>query len=428
MYRYISIYVYDMVGVVLSETTHKLLAKAKQVESTIPFRLSTPSKKQLMNIYQTIQRQSSSIPTMTVSDDAIPMETAHLPKPIQHIVESRPKKSRNYVFRIHNRDVEVLMVFPQPTVPKYSRIYHSKKATERFFERCIHKICVWLMIAIPLAEKRCAEKLHIQMFFTDHKKTTPEQTDTHIDREHANTAYTYACVSNSIMVVFRIEEWFKVFIHETFHTLGLDFAEIDGDQFSQQILKMFPGCAKGTDIRLSETYCEMWAEILNLLFMAYYSNISKSRVRTRGRKKARNHTIKSTSFTKILSNIESWIRNERAFSVYQASTVMRHYGIRYQDFCQGPEKYSEKTPVFSYYIIKTILMFHLNDFLQWTTKHSLESNGLPFHKTSKTIREYIGLIGRLYKAPDLIQKLDELCNTLEETKTRTLRMSLYEFE
>ena len=53
--------------------------------------------------------------------------------------------------------------------------------------------------------------------FTNHKKLLPSK-EIILNTSHVNSAYTYACREDT-MTIFRQEEWFKVFIHETFHCM-----------------------------------------------------------------------------------------------------------------------------------------------------------------------------------------------------------------
>ena len=45
----------------------------------------------------------------------------------------------------------------------------------------------------------------------------PENKTDILDQVNCNTAVTYACAVNGECLIYRKEEWFKVFIHETFH-------------------------------------------------------------------------------------------------------------------------------------------------------------------------------------------------------------------
>ena len=64
-------------------------------------------------------------------------------------------------------------------------------------------------------------------------KSLPDTNTSTLGPDNVNTAFTLACSPNSEMVIFRREEWKKVFIHETFHTYGLDFSSHDSNEHSQ---------------------------------------------------------------------------------------------------------------------------------------------------------------------------------------------------
>jgi hypothetical protein len=68
--------------------------------------------------------------------------------------------------------------------------------------------------------------------------------------------------------IFRKEEWFKVFIHETFHSLGLDFARMPEESANQALFSIFP---VRCDYRFYEAYTETWATILHSLILAMES-------------------------------------------------------------------------------------------------------------------------------------------------------------
>ena len=125
----------------------------------------------------------------------------------------------------------------------------------------LNNIIAWLNFVSEIASPNCSKTLHIYFLFTDVKKTTPENDMEPIDSVHANTAFTTSCSLANTIFIFRREEWFKVFMHETFHSFGLDFSAHSNSESNQKILSLFPAINKQTDIRLFETYCEMWAEI-----------------------------------------------------------------------------------------------------------------------------------------------------------------------
>jgi hypothetical protein len=446
---------------VFTTSTLEILPYIRQHIRLFPFRLSKNAKIVLRNICKQIHTSAKHPPNLTTYTP-IPDKTPNtflyneIPAPIRHQIETTEKKGRVYTFTVHERTIHVHLVFPKPSVAgsEYSRIYESEEHINTFFESSIHRIAVWLQLAYLFAGKTCAKELTCYLFLTEHTKILPKKDEniqigngsyemSSIDTLHANTAFTTSCSPNSVIMLYRMEEWFKVFIHETFHSLGLDFSQLDNTVSNREIVQLFPGCSRDLDVRLYETYCEMWAEILNVMFIAYYSESfsKKSRVSKRisanTTKTRRNVGMSEYSriLSKTLAKTEEFLKYERAYTMYQASKVLQHSKFTYMDLCKTTHKantYTEQTPVFSYYIVKSILFYHINDFVEWCSRHN--QHILYFTKTQENIREYERLIGRLYKSDEFIQKLNTLLlnhtkNTPEKTSqriTQTLRMSLYE--
>ena len=78
----------------------------------------------------------------------------------------------------------------------------------------------------------CAKKLDIYLYFTPFKKTLPTRNTEILNVKHVNTAFAFQCAPSGEIVIYRKEEWMKVFIHETFHSFGLDI-----DAHSENIIK-----------------------------------------------------------------------------------------------------------------------------------------------------------------------------------------------
>jgi hypothetical protein len=302
-----------------------------------------------------------------------------------------------------------------------------------------------LGVAFRFGGHLCAQTLDVYLFLTDHRKRLPnsrQTNDSSITLNHANTALTTACSPDSDIVLFRSEEWFKVFIHETFHSLGIDFSQMDVEESNRQITQMFLGCTPELDVRLYETYCEMWAEIINVLMISYFSKVdgdvfpkySGVGQTKRKRSKSRNRRTSTPDISQMVSIAERHLQYERTFTMIQAGKVLKHHGMTYRDLCRGtPDlpKYRESTNVFSYYVLKSILMYHLNDFIEWCFIHtgSRENPTLFFPKSPESIREYGDLIGRLYQSDEFIKTLEQNPHGgggMPEFLNDTLRMTVFE--
>ena len=130
------------------------------------------------------------------------------------------------------------------------------------------------------------------------------------------------------------------------------------------------------------------------------------------------------------------------FSVYQASKILTHFGMSYDDLyskhpnsLKSRQSYKETTPVLSYYIIKNILMFHIDVFMKWCVKHNHSS--IEFNKTDiiSTMGHFVTFILEHYDDKELVESMDhartwflkqENNQRNDKVPITTLRMSLLE--
>ena len=91
---------------------------------------------------------------------------------------------------------------------------------------------------------------------------------------HVNSAFSSVCVPNGEIVIFRREEWLKVFIHETFHAFGFDEGLHYSDDLNNNIRKVF---SLDIDFKVGEAYTESWARIINCIFYSYMNTIQKNK-------------------------------------------------------------------------------------------------------------------------------------------------------
>jgi hypothetical protein len=279
------------------------------------------------------------------------------------------------------------------TCYEYNFTINTKKYKVSFYienndkidrEKSIKKIFIWLFIANAYANEKCSQYLNINLYLTDLKKVLPNNTKI-IKQENANTAFTTSCKKHTEINLFRKEEWFKVLIHESFHCTGLDFSELEHSVTNKKVLTIFP---VNSDVRLFETYCEMWAEIINVMFISYNKT----------------NTIENLNedINKLIVKTEKLLYYERLFSLFQCAKVLHFFGIKYNNLYEKDltsmklraMKYKEDTNVLSYYIIKSIYMFYVNDFIEWCVENN-NYNGivsLNFNKNDENIDSYIQFI------------------------------------
>lgn len=271
----------------------------------------------------------------------------------------------------------------------------------------MRNIWIWLNYIIPRAKSECANKsLNIYLLFSPFKKQLPPNSGQPIAVENANTAYTWACLPHAEIFLFRREEWFKVLIHETFHCFGMDFAlSTQTETTNNALAAMFPACDPKTDFRLYETYCEIWANIIRILYLARFSATGKT---SHGKTTIKNRmdtpimkkqTRSATSHELVLNKtiFARLLKREQEFSIHQSEKVLRHNGIQtYEQLFvhNGGPKYTEKTPTFSYYVLKSIFLCNLNEFIEWCERNNTK-HIMVFELANEP--KYIDLLRGLYR-------------------------------
>lgn len=284
---------------------------------------------------------------------------------------------------------------------------HSKHGIQQdYIETMILKMNMWLYIAFKFANNDCSDVLDVYIFLTDYKKFFPNMNN-NVGSINANTAFTKSCASHNEIYIYRHEEWFKVFIHETFHSLGLDFSHMNVSKCGSRINRMFSTNIE--NLRLYESYCETWSNIIHTSFIAYFNTKSK------------------TNYDLMLKNFHKLYSNEVLFSINQMVLLLGKQNINYENmiFNKGGVNYKEDTNAFAYYVIKTILLFHINDFISWNIKNNI--NIINFKKTHTNITSYCDLIKKLYQNEQFIKTIKRV-ETIMITKQPidTLRMTIYE--
>jgi hypothetical protein len=304
------------------------------------------------------------------------------PETVRKHIEQFAATEITYTFSLYNRKITLIFVVEDEE-------HHIKF---EMFSKYVDAIIMWLYILNQYASKQCAESLVSYFYFTSLAKNLPNSNISILDEIHVNTAFTRTCPRESEIIVFRKEEWFKVFIHETFHNFALDFSDMNNDAPHRCILNIFK---VKSDVNLYESYTEFWAEIMNALFCSYFSMKNK------------------TNVADFLSTAEFFINFERTYSFFQLVKTLDFMGLSYSDLYSDTQYstilrenlYKEKTNVLSYYILKTILINNYQDFLFWCKKNNYSV--LQFNKTIRNQTAFCNFIENKYKAPSMLNGVAE---------------------
>ena len=357
----------------------------------------------------------------TTSDFPKGNSYGHIVKEIREEFENQPKIGKQYLFSIGSRNFTICLICPFSASASASA--YRNKMYKRL-DKMIYKMYVWLFVCNQFASPACSPDITIYVYMTNHKKILPEIDHIPLDQQHANTAFTFACpLTSNEMYVFRSEEWFKVFIHESFHCFGLDFSTLPEEETKKKMFSIFPiKC----DLRFYETYTEIWAEIINVIFISVNTYSCKEN---------------KINIDKLSKTIENHLYNEQVFSLFQCSKVLDHMGLKYRELYEmtshakkiRDEQYKENTHVFSYYILKSIIIFHYNEFLEWCSMYN--KNSIQFVKTQENINHLFEFIKAKHNSADFLRTMDIFENWFRllnikrqpiQFALKTMRMSISE--
>jgi hypothetical protein len=289
------------------------------------------------------------------------------------------------------------------------------------FDKLVYKMIMWLKFVSNYARAKCSKTLKIYCYMTPIKKVIPGSPFSVLSSTHANTAVTTTCTANGEICLFRKEEIFKVFIHETFHSLGLDFSSMSNTVLNNKIKTIFP---INSNFNLYEAYTEFWASIMNCVFTSYFMS-------------------KGSGIKEFYLYAEYCVGFEQFFCLFQCVKVLDFMGLHYKNLHDKNNLsdrarkylYKEKTNIFAYYVIKAILMFNAVPFMKWCKTNN--DNILAFYRSKDNLMQFYRFIVGHYKSPAFIKELDIAQSILKKYKSlvaekddrtlaRTMRMTIIE--
>jgi hypothetical protein len=335
------------------------------------------------------------------------------PDDIQQRIDNFSISSIVYSLKLFNKNINISFVLENIVTETVIKCYN----------KYVDNLLVWLYIITQYASSSCATDIHIYIYHTSLTKKLPQNENETLGETHVNTAFTRTCPANSEIVIFRKEEWFKVFIHETFHNFGLDFSNMSNHECHLKILSMFP---VNSEVNLFEAYAEFWARTINALFCSY------------------NNMKHKDDINDFLTNAEFLINYERIYSFFQMVKVLDFMNLDYnalnkpgiQSNIVRQKQYKENTSVLSYYVITLILINNYQDFILWCNINN--TSLFQFKQTATNQHNFCKFIEKKYKLKPLLEGVkcsEQILHRIKQTTgskknilflLTNLRMSLCE--
>ena len=321
--------------------------------------------------FQKIDTVSQITKPKTFNSNAFPIH-------VRDHIDEYSLTSLTYSFQFLKRDITIIFFIEDDKIDSLIDKYNNY----------VDHMLAWLYIVNEYTSKVFYDKLIIYIYHTSLTKNLPKSSIEILDENNVNTAFTRTGSTNSEIVVYRKEEWFKVFMHETFHNFALDFSDMNNDECRSKILSIFPVDSK---VNLFEAYTEFWARIMNVLFCSYFNTKNKNNI------------------DEFLSNTKYFIQLETAYSFFQMVKVLNFMNIEYTNLYEKSEisenirktLYKENTNVLSYYVITLILIYNYQSFLSWCKTNN--TSLLQFKKTHANLNSFCRFIEKKYRSSKMLE-------------------------
>ena len=206
--------------------------------------------------------------------------------------------------------------------------------------------------------------------------------------KNVNSGFNYTCLSSGSIFIYRKQDFFKVFVHESIHGYGIDMAlhnNFNQNKNYNNFLNLFALANKdNTNIGINEALTEFWTSLLYLCITSYQY---------------------SKNLHEFIYNFERLYKIEMVHALYQISKILHYNKLTYATFINNSNSnYRENSHIFSYFIVKTLMLINhehmlnsqLFDLNSISELNNIESNSPINIKLKSDITSINKLFANLY--------------------------------
>ena len=303
------------------------------------YRIIYSGNKFINKNYKHIEKKIEENKIFDKNNKPIMWNSNFFPDNIKKYIENELSTMINYKIEIGSRTFSI-----------YFYIYNDEEILNNI-DNYVKNVFIWLYIGNEYINKNCSNYTNIYIYLTPFLKKLPNKSNKILDHNNVNTAFTMSgCNEKGEIIIYRKEEWFKVLIHECFHSFDFDFSLSNIEKIKYKIKKQFN---VKSDLLIYESYCEVWARIINCLITAFSCLNNKKNIKK----------------YMELSNI--FLQFERIYSLQQCNNILNYMNLSYRDLLiDKNNNYNENSNVFCYYILGAILMSDYYRFIDWCYKNN----------------------------------------------------------
>jgi hypothetical protein len=231
-------------------------------------------------------------------------------------------------------------------------IYNDDLAIKNL-DLIVEKMLLVLQLIIAISNNDLRNGQHVTFFLTPFQKKLNSNTNI-LGAKNVNSGFTYPYLKNGVTFIYRKEEFFKVFIHESIHYYGIDKALHKDFSNDPKYNRNYNKFINSFNIRpqdianigINEALTEYWTFIIYIIAQSYK---------------------KSIALANFIYEFENSYKLELLHIIFQVVKILNYNKLTYSEFLTKYSKqYKETSHIFSYYIVKTLLVYNHSDLLKST--------------------------------------------------------------
>jgi hypothetical protein len=235
-------------------------------------------------------------------------------------------------------------------------IYNDDLAIKNL-DLIVEKMLLVLQLIIAISNNDLRNGQHITFFLTPFQKKLNSNSNSNsniLGAKNVNSGFTYPYLKNGVTFIYRKEEFFKVFIHESIHYYGIDKALHKDFSNDPKYNRNYNKFINSFNIRpqdiakigINEALTEYWTFIIYIIAQSYK---------------------KSITLANFIYEFENSYKLELLHIIFQVVKILKYNKLTYSEFLtKYSNQYKETSHIFSYYIVKTLLVYNHSDLLKST--------------------------------------------------------------
>jgi hypothetical protein len=275
-------------------------------------------------------------------------------------------------------------------------IIYDDKISIKKLDLVVENMLLFLQVLIAISNNELRNGQHVTFFLTPFQKKLNSDDYIILGAKNVNSGFTYPNLESGITFIYRMEEFFKVFVHESIHYYGIDKAlhkEFNNNTNYNNFIDLFSISNKNSNaIGINEAVTEFWTFILYLCVISHKKGIN---------------------YSDFVYKFERLYKLELIHVIFQLVKILNYNKLTYNQFIsKSNTHYNESSHIFSYYIVKTLLVYNHEELLKSNIFEFIANSPKKLNISLKhdinTINKFFAILSKYALDPNFIKLVNKI--------------------